>query len=102
MDLIEKNEEQDSDEINHDFQDSDFINRIGNTIPATIQEKMTPYELSSLRKQIQESGSIPVKEKLKIVIPLLFFRYEIEIENRHEQPIPTRWKDWKKLFIIEE
>jgi len=40
-----------------------------------------------------------VKQKLKLVIPLFFFKYESEIELGEKQKMPKNWRELKELFF---
>ncbi len=52
-------------------------------------------------KQELERKDVTTKHKLKFVIPLLFIKYEGEIELS-DKKLPRNWKEWKELFLKEK
>lgn len=56
-------------------------------------------ELSRTISSKMNNPKIGVKHKLKFILPLIFLRYEGELELGQNKPVPTNLKDWKKLFI---
>ena len=55
-------------------------------------------KVKKIKNELDRSD-ITVKNKLKFVIPLLFIKYEGELEFSSKQKTPKTWKEWKTLFF---
>jgi len=99
--ILANTEEASLEEFETDFKtlslQSDLIERLDSIEESIINTN----EKIEIRKELQNSDSLTAKGKLKLIIPLLLFRYEVEIEAAEKVKIPRTWKAFKRVFIKE-
>jgi hypothetical protein len=87
--------------INIDWDTSTFQESLTEMINKLDKTSLSESEASKVKEELNRSD-ITVKHKLKFVIPLIFLKYEGEMELSNKQKLPRTWKEWKRLFIKEK
>ena len=87
--------------INVDWNTSSFQDSLKKLINSLEKSSLSENETDKIKHKLNRSD-ITLKHKLKFVIPLLFLKYEGEIELSNKQKLPSTWKEWKRLFIKEK
>lgn len=87
--------------INIDWNNSIFQESLTEIINKLDKTSLSEKEASKVKEELNKSD-ITVKHKLKFVVPLIFLKYEGEMELSNKQKIPRTWKEWKRLFIKEK
>jgi len=71
-------------------------NKLDTIIKKLEVSNLTEDEKNTLKKELYRSDT-STKTKLKLIIPLLFIKYEYEIVL-DKKNLPQTWKEWKKMF----
>ncbi len=87
--------------INRDWNTSIFQESLTEIVNKLDKTSLSEKEASKVKEELNRSD-ITVKHKLKFVIPLIFLKYEGEMELSNKQKFPRTWAEWKRFFIKEK
>lgn len=87
--------------IDIDWEQSLLQGKIQDLIDNLEGNKLTSESVKEIKDKLNRS-ELAVKHKLKFVIPLIFLKYEGEIELSNKQKFPRNWNEWRNLLFKEK